>query len=232
MEAYKQSSFNNQHYWTQSQIFNIYISTMEFIGNLKNTVVNAFSNTTPSPPSITKAEVLGLEEGERERRMAQVTQSNVDKQNAANISGIIKTQNFPVFRGNVSKGKQHHITTTTSSSRLPPFLSSYQSPSLSNTSLTHRYRIQTSHYTVRGGGETKTPHQQVRECLEKSKWQQDISHGSRVGVAFLSATPYRFVPFFTLFSFYIHSSFLLSFSLLTHSSRWCRVYCHGPFQTP
>jgi hypothetical protein len=82
---------------------------MELLGNLKNSVAKAFSSNT-SPPSISKSDVLGLEEGERSRRLTQVSQTNVDKQNAANISGLIKTQSFPVFRGNVSKGYKRVTT--------------------------------------------------------------------------------------------------------------------------
>jgi hypothetical protein len=78
---------------------------MEIFGNIRNTVVNAFNSTIHAPPAITRSDVLGLEEGERSRRMTQVSQTKVDRENAANISGLIKKQTFPVFKGNVSKGR-------------------------------------------------------------------------------------------------------------------------------
>lgn len=85
---------------------------MELLGNLKNSVVNAWNNSTStSPPVVSKSDVLGLEETERSRRMTQVSQTKVDKENAANVSGLIRSQSFPVFRGNVSRGINLHIPT-------------------------------------------------------------------------------------------------------------------------
>lgn len=77
---------------------------MEYLGNMKNAVVNALSTHNTPSPTVSKSDVLGLEEGERSRRITQVSQTKVDKENAANVSGLITRTNFPVFRGNVSKG--------------------------------------------------------------------------------------------------------------------------------
>lgn len=73
------------------------------IGTIKNNVINAIAGPSEAH-AISKAEVLALEEHERLRRLEQVAQTRVDKQNAANISYLIKGQHYPVFRGNLSRG--------------------------------------------------------------------------------------------------------------------------------
>lgn len=78
--------------------------------SIKNTVTSAFSSSTTSPVELSRSDVNKLEEHERTRRLEQVVQTRVDKQNAANVSSLIRTQSFPVFRGNVSKGYKRVTT--------------------------------------------------------------------------------------------------------------------------
>lgn len=86
-------------------------SFQQTIGNiatsLSNTVNSAIGNTT-APNALSRSDVNKLEETERSRRLEQVSQTRVDKLNAANVSSLIRTQSFPVFKGNVSKGNSHH----------------------------------------------------------------------------------------------------------------------------
>lgn len=77
---------------------------------IKETVVSTFTSTSPEAHPVSKAEITGLEEAERARRIEQASQSRVDKENAANLSTIIKGQNFPVFHGQVSKGYKRVTT--------------------------------------------------------------------------------------------------------------------------
>lgn len=75
-----------------------------FAQSVSNSVNTALGTNNPSPPGLSRSEVNKLEETERSRRLEQVSQTRINKENAANVSSLIRTQSFPVFRGNVSKG--------------------------------------------------------------------------------------------------------------------------------
>lgn len=80
--------------------------------SIKNTVVDAFSGPTEQHTA-SKLEVLGLEEVERTRRLEQVSQSRVDKQNAASISHLISQKGHETHHHNftgLSKGYKRVTT--------------------------------------------------------------------------------------------------------------------------
>jgi hypothetical protein len=82
---------------------------MELLENIKNSIVDVFTPNTTTP-IVSKSDIVSLEESERTHRLQQVSLANVHKQNAANISGIIKEQSFPIFKGNVSRGYKRVTT--------------------------------------------------------------------------------------------------------------------------
>lgn len=78
---------------------------MDTLKSAVNSVISAISPAAPEQ-SFSRAQVVALEEQERQRRIDHATQSQLDKQNARRISSII--ENLPILKASPNAGRSLH----------------------------------------------------------------------------------------------------------------------------